>query len=325
MAAIMSLADSAAAQYFGPGPGRGGFSIRSPFFDMDLSPYDGGRIRTPYSRMLIPPGGFPAAAPPGFGLSYRSWRPPMPDGYFAPGIELSPRYADPRTPADRYGTVSPIPNGSISDGTGIDVPPGSGGPIPNPQSVPPLSYEIPSYAEVFPDDASAPNANLAAERIGGDIRATAEILRNSLEKRTDGEVWIKYLRLNELVAFTRKLNTIDNASRLLVEVESYHVNFDAAAASPQLGWLRGSPGFDELRKTLDGFARSLAEIPTVYNDAADGGDSPNVSSGDGPAVPPNPETGENEGSGQKPRELEELPAPPPVPVRKPASVFRAEI
>lgn len=331
---IVALASTSSAQFFGFGPtgsfGPGGYlepggalepsgalgpggviipgyppdrvSIRSPFFQLELSPY-GGRYNSPYSSFsargpgLVPP---PLPYP---GISPRGWRSPRfndePRGNVIvpnsrpdlnPASPYPPRYAEPSREIGRQGEFDP--NG------GFPLP---GQSVLEPAPVPPPQYDIPSFSEVFPDN-SGDDGLSPATRIANRLQRGTDRLTSNLQRREAGKLWNEYLRLQDVEEFAAQLfqsrDGLADQAQLATRARELAVNFDAVVASPELDWLQASPGFEDIRSTLNAILNAAISDSTTA--------SPNQN------------------------QYEDLPPPPakpinkPIPV-KPKHVFRAEI
>lgn len=255
-------------------------------------------------------GGYPPGYPPmPSGLSIRS-------PFFR--MELSPYGGRYDTPYSSFRVPSPVPPPSRFDvyaprfdSSRYDSPleelrdqlQGRNTVIVPAPPVPP-EYNVPSFSDVFPDESQDPST--AAGRIGNRLQRAVDQLEKSLSGREESRIWTDYLRLDEISLFSAQLAEQPTLTKSMqVEAESLLVNFDAVSVSSDLSWLKSTAGFADIRATLTDLSKVVA---------ADGKSvmEQQVSPGtvEPEAVDP---------------QIEDLPAPPAMPINKPKRVFRAEL
>ena len=270
----------------------GGVSIRSPFFQMDLSPY-GGRYSTPYSSFRVPHPADPRV---------RVMTPPASSDLYPRGLR-DPRYVEPIPETESFDSFQPYEGSAIQE----------------PAPVPPPQYDIPSFSEVFPDESADPVPS--SVKIANRLQRAVDRLTASIQNQNSNGVWSNYLRLDDVVRFSSTLARFETNSAedsadlqsLAFEAESLLVNFDAVVASNNLGWLKNSPGFDDIRATLRDitqYANGMSSAPQT--DAT-------------PVAPPFRNEPTTSDVPEAEQGYEDLPAPPAKPINKPQRVFRAEL
>ena len=135
-------------------------------------------------------------------------------------------------------------------------------------------------------------------------------LRARLASRDAEEVWNQYLQLDQVASVADQLREdIDWTNISVALVEGLLLNFDAVAASPELGWIRSSTGFEDIRSSLASLVDALAA-----NGASQTRGDQETNAVD---------------AGNRDAEIEDLPAPTgqrlraPVPLEAPAQVLDA--
>jgi hypothetical protein len=313
------------AQFFGPSPhffgpssfdsGSRGISIQSPFFQMELSPY-GNRLDATSLPYLPAPG-----------LSPRGWRPPSlsypgTSRFFGRTTLVVPIV--PPSPSTRLGLPVPLPGDFSSPrfsasnneddewGPSVLDPLNAG--VIEPAPVPAPVYDIPSYSDVFPE--REPSAvESASQRMADRMLRAVDRLRARLASRDAEEVWNQYLQLDQVESIADQLREASDWTTISVaQVEGLLLNFNAVTASPELGWIRSSTGFEDIRSSLASLADALTETEVTQTTA--------------PQTPGDQET--NAADARNPDAgIEDLPAPTgqrlkaPAPLEAPAQVLDA--
>lgn len=220
--AVVASCDHADAQYYRFGP-RGGVSIRSPFFSMDVpswSPrYYGPVVAVPPIAPLPSYRYYGYSYYPGYSYGYS--RPPY--GYLAvPGtsgfaIESRPSYAAP--------------------GYGNDV-------------VDPYAYRGNVVKPIDPADPySAARVNIDPVRTADELRIAAERLRQSLAaRRDDSDVWLDYLRPDAVIDALNETN--EAQPELGATLQELLGHYDGVAGNPELRSIATTAGFDQTRRLL---------------------------------------------------------------------------
>ena len=273
-----------------------GFSFRSPMMDIDVSPMGGLQMRGPAMMPPLPPSpfGYPPLPPmPSLRMS--------PRGYSAGRVEVRV----PALPSGRYPGALTNPLQPL---------------VPAPSVAPP-QYDVPSYAEVFPESSQPSMEPTAASETIVDLLTAVSRLDADLSRREDAEVWSDYLQLDSVQAMARSLVGERRLDALADDVAVHRqatelvIPFDAVTASRDLGWLASLDSFQGTRQAL----RKLAG-PDAHTAAGPAGDAVRVPRSvlERQAPPVTPKPSESEG-------LEELPAPLPDPQSNQAKpVYRGE-
>ncbi len=299
---ILVIAAPTAAQAqivrFGVG---GGVSVRAPFVQVDVSPYGGTHVRAPFTSVDT------------YGPRYRGAIPygnPLPGGYSA--YRAAPY------------SVGPSYRAYYSDHRALVVVPESVPPLPVAPLVPPPRYDIPSYSEVFPPNASASLSPSRLVNLADRLADSAAKLRRSLARSREESTWVGYLQPGAIESLADRLHNGRGFSDIATgEVRGLIANFDGVSANPDLNWLSRSPGFHESRTALAELLSVLGEEPAEEFTAEPGLKNAVEKTTVQPRVQSQP-TEKPKSNTKEP--MEELPAPVPdgVPAVRPVSVYRGE-
>ena len=215
---LTAASDQADAQYYRFGP-RGGVSIQSPFFSLNVPP-----------------------APYYYG-----------PGYYGPHIPISPVLPIPSYRYDEYR----YPSHSLGFGYshGYLYPPGIGSPYFDlvPHALPPVDPYVYRGNVIRPNEGpdaySVARPSMDMNRLADELRVAAERLRQSLASRPgDGDVWLEYLNPEAVIDSLDVTNQADpERQKVLAELASH---YEGVAGNPELRHVSIASGFDRTRQLL---------------------------------------------------------------------------
>ncbi len=281
--AVFSAAP-ASAQY-----GYGGFSFRSPYVQVEVNPYGGTQVQTPYYR-----GNYGAIAPSIYPV------PPIPPV--------------PPPAVSYYGTIRgwPLPGGMVPAYVerGVIV----GRPV------------LPDYTTQEYAKAAADELSLSRRDVYERLLASAEILTNSLQRHPQGESWLTFLDPAGVMEYAKLGLTEPSAtSNFDRQMRKLLGHFEATTNSRDMAWVVRLSGFRETQRYLDLALRAsgqndssvmeptpaVSPVPNaVPAPPAPGLNVPGAEARGDDVPPPIPVPPRDPNS-----RLEELPAPEPVPTR----------
>ena len=297
--AMLASPDHADAQFYRFGP-RGGVSIQSPFFSMNVPTSPSYYGRNYYGRRYYGPTiAVPPIAPvPSYRYYGYSYYPGYPFGYsyssrpysygYAPGtssfrLEIRPGYPS-------YGYRSPAADPYAYRGNVITP-----SPSPDPYAVGRVPVDEPSPIDPV--------------RLKDDLRIAAEQLRQSLAlRRDDSDVWLDYLQPGAIIDALNDADASQHPGEIFRELVGH---YDGVAGNPDLRSVASAQGFDRTRRLLRIWVEgpsatgAVASTPPVAPEAQPNGAAKNES---------DPGAGEESAV-----DGGELPVPQPDPVADEAS------